>query len=473
MDFTDTIPVTTRFAPSPSGYLHVGNMRAALWNYLFARKNNGRFMVRIENTDPKRSESLYTKAITRDLDALGIVYDNYLTQQTEHNRYLNDVKRLRTSSAIYPCFCRTEELEAQKKSQIQKGQPPRYTRHCRSLTQAQRDALIAAHTPHVWRFATPLNGELQIADPMRNKQITFALTTIEDFIVQRTDGSFVFLLTNILDDIHGKVTHVIRGEDHISNTPKQLLLCKALNAPQPQYIHTALIVDAQKKPLAKRNQAFTIDTLLQDGYLATALCNFLARLGCRFTSNALLTMDELATQFTLSGLSTASVAFDRAQLHYWQKKALAELSPDGWQQWVAKALSKHTYLTPNDSNAFTRWIRYNATHFADVTLWATALASAPLSVEAQNSLCPDHSAILQTALTYVTHNPKTNWHSLVSHVKQQTHKTGKALFMPLRIALSGQIHGPDLQSLWTMLTETARSQRLARTLNFSKTIVMT
>lgn len=453
--------IRTRFAPSPSGYLHIGNIRTALWNYLYATKHSGEFIVRIEDTDQQRSDNVYAESVTHHLQQLGITYSQCVWQTEQTHTHDACMQQLQAQGNIYPCFCNKERLEQVRKQQIKQNKPPRYDRHCRGLSADERARLLAANTAYVWRFAVPTSGQVVLQDAIRNKEITFVCERIEDFVLKRADGNYTFLFTNIVDDLTSHMSHVIRGEDHISNTPKQLLICQALQKPAPVYIHCPLIVGDDNKPLSKRDGVFDVSSLLKQGYLPLAVCNYLARIGCTYASDEVYDMTNLAHAFEHSCISLSATRFAPQQLDDWQKRTLNQLSQPDWCSWAMQALDAGTQAALGNTALFARWARDNCVHFADVKKWAHALVCGTCDQTALDAL--DAATAMHILQTAITMTDTTDWQQLVQQLQQQATHKGKKLFMPLRIALSGHTSGPPLDGLWSMLSVEERQKRFEQT----------
>ncbi len=298
-------PVKTRFAPSPTGNLHLGNLRTALFSALHAWSVQGSFLLRIEDTDAERSRAEFSDGLQDDLRWLGLEWqegpevggDAGPYFQSERDAiYAGYYAQLLESGGAYPCFCSQEQLAAARASQRAAGRPPRYPGTCAHLSRDEAEARRQAGEPHTLRFRVPQRESVVFDDLVRGTQ-TFRSDDIGDFVIRRTDGTPAFFFCNAIDDALMGVTHVWRGEDHISNTPRQLLLLRALGLREPRYGHLALIVGEDGAPLSKRHGATSLGELREQGYLAAALNNYLARLGHSYTDDSLLDMAGLACRF--------------------------------------------------------------------------------------------------------------------------------------------------------------------------------
>lgn len=281
--------VRLRFAPSPTGIMHLGNIRAALINYLFARQKKGTFLIRIEDTDPQRNTDPAGKQILADLAWLGLNYDEgpdiggpyapYL-QSERSDLYQEHLKMLLAKNLVYRCFCTTDELEKKRLRQIALKMPPRYDRHCLKLSAAEVEKLVGENTPYIWRFALP-DKEVDVIDLARGT-IAYNLKNFSDFPLTRQDGSFTFVFANFVDDLLMKISHIFRGEEHISSTALQAALYQAFDAPIPVFWHLPIICNAEGKKLSKRDFGFSLHDLQREGFLPQAIVNYLAILGGSF-----------------------------------------------------------------------------------------------------------------------------------------------------------------------------------------------
>jgi glutamyl-tRNA synthetase len=320
--------VRTRFAPSPTGHLHIGGARTALFNWLYARRNGGSFILRIEDTDRERSTAEYTSAILEGLQWLGLAWDEGPVYQSKRGDYYREViDRLLRSKRAYWCFCSQEDLEARRKKAQESGQSGGYDRKCRGLGRSPETGEAA-----VLRLAVPLEGETIVRDVIRG-DIVFANTELDDFVLVRSDGSPVFHLVNVADDIDMEITHVLRGEDHITNTPRQIQIFDALDEKPPVYGHMPLIVGQDRTRLSKRHGATSLLAYRDMGFLADATLNYLARLGWSHGDQEIFTIPELVDAFDPSAINKAAAAWDMEKFEWvnaqhMKLRTLAELVSD-------------------------------------------------------------------------------------------------------------------------------------------------
>ncbi|MBA3660450.1 MAG: glutamate--tRNA ligase [Gammaproteobacteria bacterium] len=450
--------VRTRFSPSPTGRIHLGNARAALFSALYAASKRGVFILRIEDTDKTRSETQYTELLQDDLRWLGIewqegpgkegAYGPYFQsqRQTIYDKYY---RLLEEQGLMYPCFCSDQTLQLSRKMQLTRGQPPRYAGTCLQLSQDDIATKIAAGEKPAWRFRVPLNTTITFEDAVKGQQ-QFKSDDIGDFIIRRADGTPPFLFCNAIDDATMQVSHVLRGEDHLANTPRQLMLLEAMHLPLPSYGHLSLIVGDDGAPLSKRHGSFNLAQLQALGYLPQAVLNYLARLGHAHDQPKLLSFDQLTTYFNLEKLSRSPARFDENQLLFWQKTAVLALTEAQFWAWLGEDISKQI---PESSRAlFAGTIKDNITFPLEAATWATILFADELNFGGDSLQVIQNAGpqfFTEAFDAFVTHGidlPK-----VLAQIKQNLSVSGKALFMPLRIALTGLTHGPEMLPLVQLL----------------------
>jgi glutamyl-tRNA synthetase len=320
--------IRVRFAPSPTGYLHVGGARTALYNWLFARRMNGVFILRIEDTDADRSRPELTTAILESMEWLGLNWDEGPFHQSERlDRYRAVAAELERAGHAYPCFCTTEDLQA-KRSLAAGGRPWKYDGTCRNLPETERQNRLAAGVPHVVRFRVPATGATDFEDQVFGR-VTVENEEIEDFVLLRSDGQPTYHLSVVADDVDMRITHVIRGADHLSNTPKQILVYRAAGASLPVFAHLPLILGPDRQRLSKRHGATSVGAYRDQGILPEALVNFLALLGWTPTGGEeILSREAMVQQFDLSAVSRSNAVFDPEKLAWMNNQYLRALSMD-------------------------------------------------------------------------------------------------------------------------------------------------
>lgn len=459
--------IKTRFAPSPTGYLHLGNVRTALFNALLARRWNGRFVLRIEDTDQERSRPEYVAALLEDLRWLRLAWQEGpiaggpcapYAQSERAAIYAEYYQRLEALGQVYPCFCTPAELALSRKRQRAAGRPPRYAGTCARLSAAERQGRRERGVQPTLRFRTPVGRVIEFTDLVRGPQ-HFASDDIGDFIIRRADGTPQFFFANAVDDALMGITQVLRGEDHLTNTPRQLLLLSALGLPAPEYGHLALIVGMDGGPLSKREGDLSLRELRAAGYLPEALLNYLARLGHRYEQDGWMEPEELAAGFAPEHLGRAPARYDEAQLLHWQAEAVRSASPERLWAWMGAAV--HERVSPVHREEFIATIRPNIRFPADAAFWAKRLFDPELTLSEDS-----RAVILQAGPEFFTHalaaygEYGAAYQPLVDHLKRRTGLKGKNLFMPLRAALTGETHGPELARILALLPPDSARRRL-------------
>ena len=316
-----TTSVRTRFAPSPTGYLHIGNARAALFNWLFARHHKGTFILRIEDTDAERSTDEAIQTVLKSLRWMGLDWDEGPFYQTQrYDLYREHANRLLEEGKAYKCYCTQEELKAKREQAKKDGKPPRYDRTCRER-QDQPEGL-----PYTVRFKAPLEGETVVHDLVQG-DVIFPNVEFDDLIILRTDGSPTYNFCVVIDDASMEMTHVIRGNDHLSNTPKQVQMYEALGYPVPKFAHIPLILGKDKAKLSKRHAATAVMSYLESGYLPEALVNYLVRLGWSHGDQEIFSFQEMIDAFSLEGVGKAAGVFDTDKLLWLNQHYVKASSP--------------------------------------------------------------------------------------------------------------------------------------------------
>jgi glutamyl-tRNA synthetase len=463
------LPWVTRFAPSPTGELHLGNARTALFNLLLARHSGGRFVLRIEDTDTERSSEAHTVALMQDLRWLGLEWDAgpdrddgrgpYRQSQRGalYDRYLDTLLR---QEHVYACFCTPLELELSRRAQLAAGKPPRYAGTCRSLDAAGRAARAAQGLSATLRFRVPAGERIVFEDFVHGAQ-SFDSDDIGDFVVRRADGTAAFFFTNAVDDACMGVTHVLRGEDHLTNTPRQLLLLRALGLTAPRYGHVALIVGADGAPLSKRHGAVSLREYRERGYLPAALTNHLLRLGHSGAPAGLLSLEQMAQGFDVAHLGRSPARFDEQQLTVWQKEAVHALSPAAAQAWLAPLLPAG--LDVAAAGAFVSAVQPNVVLPQDAMPWVEIVFGGPppLAAAGEELVRGAGSSYFSAAAAAAAANDN-DLAAIAGAVRAATGRKGAALYMPLRLALTGRSDGPELAPLLKAMPPGKARERLAR-----------
>jgi glutamyl-tRNA synthetase len=453
--------VTVRFAPSPTGHIHIGNARTALFNWLFASKNSGRFIQRFDDTDAERSRQEYADAILYDLHWLGIFQDATEYQSKRFDWYWAAVDRLRKAGVLYPCYETAEELDLRRKIRRTRGQPPVYGREALALTHSEvAEYQSDGRKPH-WRFLLPnFNGdplqpertEVSWNDLIRGEE-TVDLASLSDPVLVREDGTFLYTLPSVVDDIDLSVTHVIRGDDHVTNTGVQIELFKALGAEPPAFGHHNLLTTASGEGLSKRSGALSIASLREDGLEPMAVASLAVLVGTSENVTAVPTMAELAERFDLASTSKSASKFDPEDLVALNRTLLHHMP-------FSEARDRLVALDIFGDQAEPFWnaVRGNVDKLTDAVHWWRILRQGP---EMEPDLSDRDKDFVREAFDLLPPEPWDQgiWKSWTAEVKEKSGRKGKALFAPLRLALTGLASGPELADLLPLL---GREGTLAR-----------
>jgi glutamyl-tRNA synthetase len=461
--------VVTRFAPSPTGELHLGNARTALFNLLLARRTGGRLLLRIEDTDSERSHDTHTQALMADLRWLGIEWSagpgredgrGPYRQSQRAALYAQDLAALASAGAVYPCFCTPLELSLSRRAQLAAGRPPRYAGTCRELTENERARRLAAGVPATLRFRVPGGERIAFVDLVHGPQC-FLSDDIGDFVVRRADGTAAFFFSNAVDDARMGVTLVLRGEDHLANTPRQLLILAALGRGAPTYGHVALLVGADGAPLSKRHGAVSAREYRERGYLPEAIVNHLFRLGHSSPLHGLLTLTEMAQAFDPQHLGRAPAHFDEQQLNVWQKDAVHRLTSAAARAWLGNVLPPG--LDAHAATAFTTALLPNLLLPEDARPWVEIVFGSPPALEpAAAELVRAAGPTYFSAAAAAAARDGSDLPAIAGAVRAATGRKGAELYMPLRVALTGRSHGPELAPLLKAMPPGQARERLAR-----------
>lgn len=452
--------VITRFAPSPTGQLHLGNVRTALFNWLVARRAGGRFLLRIEDTDAARAVPGGAHAIVQDLAWLGLTHDGATVRQSDRaDAHLAALARLDADGRLYPCFCSESTLKANRAAQQRAGKPPRYDGTCAALTNAAAAARVVAGEPHTLRFRVPAAREIVFEDRVHGRQ-AFRTDDIGDFVVRRSDGTTAFFFANALDDAAAGVTLVLRGDDHLSNTPRQMLLLEALGLPKPEYGHLPLVHAQGGGRLSKRAGALSVSALRDQGFHPLAIVNYLARVGGHVDGQQAYELDALARAFDADKFGRSPAGFDDDQLRYWQRHALDALDARSLWAWMDAAVHQHVPAAHRDE--FIALVRPNALFPGDALDWAFVLFDDdPMPRKDALALLQGADASL-FSVARDAYRRGQSWDDFVGTVKSRHTAKGPALFKPLRAALTGRLDGPDLSGVFALLTPERIKTRLER-----------
>ncbi len=447
-----SLPAITRFAPSPTGALHLGNVRTALFSYLWARNSGGRFILRIEDTDGERSQARFRDDLMAQLRWLGLEWDEgpdiggpatpYC--QAERGAYYQELFiRLETQGLAYPCYCTPAELELSRKLQRMAGKPPRYAGTCRHLSAVERGQHEARGLRPSLRFAVPPEV-IEFVDIVHGPQ-RYDAGDIGDFIIRREDGTSAFFFCNAVDDAVMGITHVLRGDDHLTNTPRQLMILDALGLRRPGYGHVGLLVGTDGAPLSKRHGSTSVHDFRERGFLSIAILNQLFRLGHASDIDGWLPKSDMPKHFRPEHLGRAPARFEDAQLMHWQKESLQHLSVPQFTDWLGQGMGDH-------DSTIVDLLRPNILLPTDLAPWLTVLrGTLPLfGPNEQQIINKAGSKFFQAAVGALVES-NGDLKILIKILKELTGAKGPDLFMPLRVALTAQTHGPELASLLKLM----------------------
>ena len=439
-----TATTKVRFAPSPTGRLHLGNARTALVNWLFSRKTGGAFLLRLDDTDVERSTAEYAAAIEADLRWLGLDWDEFARQSDRLARYEAAAERLKRAGRLYPCFETPEELDLKRKLAQARGRAYVYDRAALALSEEERERRIAAgERPH-WRFKLD-HRRIAWVDLVRGP-VEFDAANLSDPVLIRADGLPLYTLSSVVDDVDLSVTHVIRGEDHVTNTAVQMELFTALDGEVPSFAHLSLIADAGGEMLSKRLGSLGVADLADAGIEPMAVNSLLAKLGTSDPIEPRTDLGVLADEFDLSKFGRAQPRFDMAELRALNAKLLHVMP-------FQDAASR---LPAGADPAFWEAVRANLGAVAEANVWWQVCRGEIRPVI-------EDPALLREAAALLPSEPfdAATWRTWTAAVKAKTGHKGKALFLPLRLALTGRDHGPELQSLLPLIGREKALKRLA------------
>ena len=431
--------VVTRFAPSPTGRLHVGNIRTALHNYLFARANGGKFLLRIDDTDRERSTPEFDAAIRDDLDWLGLNPDAMVRQSERFDLYEREFQRLKGAGRVYPCYETPEELDLRRKVLLGRGLPPVYER------QPEGAPVPEGRAPH-WRFKLDHEAPIVFTDLVRGEQ-RFDPKLLSDPVVRREDGSWLYLLPSVIDDVDLGVTHVVRGEDHVSNSAAQTQMFEALGAEPPTFAHEALLVAAEGK-LSKRLGSYGAEHLREEGVEPMALLSLLARIGTSQPVEPVASLDALAADFDFAHFGRAPAHFDPHDVELLNARLLHALDYAAVADRLPAGASAEDWLL----------LRPNLERLADFADWYGVLGGEvdPPELSHEERLLVKDAAGIAEKLDW---SPEV-WRSLTDELKASSGKKGRELFHPLRLALTGRDSGPEMAGLVARMGKERALRRL-------------
>ncbi|WNQ11716.1 glutamate--tRNA ligase [Paenibacillus aurantius] len=481
--------VRVRYAPSPTGHLHIGGARTALFNYLFARSKQGKFIVRFEDTDQTRHIETGVDNQLNGLRWLGVDWDESVDvdggygpyrQMERLDLYKPFVERLLAEGNAYYCYCTEAELEQERSEQEARGETPRYSGRCRHLTPEQAEAYRAEGRRPTVRFRVPEDRMIRFEDEVRG-EVEFDSNGIGDFIIARPDGIPMYNFAVVLDDHLMAITHVIRGEEHLSNTPRQVMLYEALDLPTPRFAHLSIILNPDRKKMSKRDESIVqfIEQYKDLGYLPEAVLNFITLLGWSPRGEEeIFTKEELIGQFGLDRVSKSPAVFDMDKLNWMNNQYIKKADPARIAELAIPHLQKAGRLPQTLSEAEQSWASRLVALYQEQLTYASEIVDlsalffqeeVELEEEAKPILAEEQVPVvlgrfLELVRESVTLNPE-DVQAMLKQVQKDTGFKGKQLFMPTRVALTGQMHGRDLNQTISLLGKEKAVARLERLLS--------
>ena len=438
--------VKVRFAPSPTGKLHVGNVRTALVNWMFAKGQGGSFVLRIDDTDLARSTAEFEQGIELDLAWLGLLWDERHNQSKRFDRYEAAAERLKAAGRLYPCYETAEELDRRRKVQLSRGLPPVYDRAALNLTEADKAAFEAeGRKPH-WRFS--LDGKRVAWEDLARGHAEVDTASMSDPVLIREDGLFLYTLPSVVDDIEMDITHVIRGEDHVTNTGAQIEIFEALGGPVPAFAHMPLLVGADGQALSKRLGSLSISEMRDQGYEPIAITSHLGRIGTSDPLEVAPTIAALGESFSFSKMGRSPARYDTADLDRLNAQALHAMD-------YTAARPRLDAMGSDLGEEVWNALRPNLEKFADVVELERIISGPVTPVIEDPAFAAAALEVLPASLG------ADAWSVWTTAVKERTGAKGKALFMPLRLILTGQAHGPDMATLTPLIGRERIARRLA------------
>ena len=457
-------PVITRFAPSPTGTLHIGGLRTALFNYVYSKQNNGKFLIRIEDTDRERSTKEFEKNILDNLSSIGLTPDENPINQSERNEiYVKAAEKIIESGKAYWCDCSPEDLEQMRKEQTEAGKKPMYDGRRKNLGLSKTDKTVL-------RLATPESGEIVVKDLIRG-EIKFNNNELDDLILLRSDGTPTYHLCNVVDDFEQNITTVIRGEDHISNTPRQIHIQNALGYPELEYAHLPLVLGTDKKRLSKRNAATSLEEYREKGYLDSAIINALARLGWSQGNNEVFYLTDLIKEFNIKDVQKAGAIFDISKLDWLNSQHLANLTLNQFKKNLEPFLNKININMNSHSNVDSL---IEAMRTSSDTLSGIAQSLIPYyqdineyDEKAIDKFISDKNLLMQLRdlIDGINDWNLDSIESSLTNFQAENNLSTPAVNQPIRIALTGSTKSPGLGLTLTFFSKKTVLERMDKLLD--------
>lgn len=479
--------IRTRFAPSPTGFLHVGGLRTALYNYLFAKQNNGQFVLRIEDTDQRRKVAGAVENLIATLDWAGVKPDEGpniggefgpYVQSERLDLYRKHALELLEKGHAYYCFCSAERLQQLKERQTAQKIPPRYDNHCRSLSAAEVQRRLAAGEEHVIRLKVPPEGTVMVTDLIRG-QVTFPVSQIDDQVLIKSDGFPTYHLANVIDDHFMQISHVIRGEEWLPSTPKHVLLYQYFGWELPQFAHLSLLLNPDKSKLSKRQGDIAAEDYRKKGFLPEALINFLALLGWNpGDDREIFSMDELIREFSLERVGRSGAIFNVEKLQWMNGLYIRNLQPQELLKAARPYLPVTDIWSEEKTLAALNTVKDGLNTLADLTAKTAFYFAKSLSYDSpdiQEFLAAPAAVAVLTALIPLVQGVADfdgdNFVALIKNVQKATGVKGKPLWMAVRAALTGESHGPEIQHITNVLDRKTCLSRLTAALEYAQSKV--
>lgn len=459
--------VVTRFAPSPTGYLHVGGARTALYSWLVARANGGKFVLRIEDTDRERSTQAAIDAILEGMEWLGLNWDEGPFYQTQRfDRYNQFIDQMLAQGTAYKCYCSHERLDAMREAQMAAGEKPRYDGHCRDNPTAHGDTFVV-------RFRNPQTDSVKFDDHIRGP-IVFANTELDDLIIRRTDGAPTYNFCVVIDDWDMNITHVIRGEDHINNTPRQINILQALGAPVPEYAHVSMILGDDGKKLSKRHGAVSVMQYRDDGYLPQAVLNYLVRLGWSHGDQEIFSLAEMIEHFSLDAVNKAASAFNTEKLNWLNQhymKTLPASDVAGYLAWhfddqgidysSGPSLEQIIAVQADRVKTLKEMATISRYFYQEFTDFDEDSAKKHLRPAAREAL-----EVVRDKLAGLAQWHAESIHAAIADTCEQLQIGMGKVGMPLRVAVTGAGNSPSLDSTLALLDQAQVVGRIERAIAY-------
>lgn len=431
---------TTRFAPSPTGWIHIGNLRAALFNYAIARQNGGTFVLRIDDTDPERSKDEYVQGIKDDLTWLGLTWDRVEHQSARMDRYLLAKQKLIDMGRLYECFETPVELDLKRKKQLNMGKPPVYDRAALTLSDDQKDALRAERGSH-WRFKLE-HQRIEWTDGIIG-DISIDAASVSDPVLFKNDGQILYTLASVVDDTEMGITDIVRGSDHVTNTATQIQIMQALDGAVPTFAHHSLLTGPQGEALSKRLGTLALRDLRKQGIAQMAVLSLMARLGSSEPIELRGSVQEIVDGFDVSKFGSAPTKFDVADLKPLTARSLSMMHLSDVSDKIAEA-----GVPQNLAEPFWKVVHDNIDTLDDLSVWWGVFRDGVTPL-----VDDDDQTFIADAFEMLGNPPYTadTWSTWTTAVKEATGRKGKSLFMPLRKAVTGRERGPEMADVMPLL----------------------